>query len=95
MFDYWDVTQRLEEQPDLYTRFWDDAAKVPYVYSPQDGGTFITYEDPESVQHKIDFVMEHDLGGIFFWELSGDVRNRENPKNLVGVVADQLLVTWP
>ncbi len=95
MFDYWDVHARLEEQPDLYTRHWDDAAKVPYVYSPLDGGTFITYEDPQSVQHKIDYVMEHDLGGMFFWELSGDVRDPENPDSLIALAADQLLVVWP
>ena len=26
----------------------------------------------ESIQHKLDYIVDHDLGGIMFWELSGD-----------------------
>jgi chitinase len=91
MFDYWDVRERLRERPDQYVRYWDAAAGVPYVYSPLDGGTFLTYEDRESVALKIDYVMEHELGGTFFWELSGDVRDRESPDCLVALAADRLL----
>jgi GH18 family chitinase len=32
----------------------------------------ITYEDEESLQTKLDYVIQHDLGGMMFWELSGD-----------------------
>ena len=56
-----------------YTRYWDDASKVPWLYSPtQHGGHFITYEDAESLQHKVDYVDANELGGIMFWEITGD-----------------------
>ena len=29
----------------------------------------------ESMNHKIDYIQEHDLGGIMFWELSGDAKS--------------------
>ena len=56
-----------------YTRYWDDECKVPWLYSPtQNGGHFITYEDAESIQHKVDYVNANGLGGIMFWEITGD-----------------------
>lgn len=53
-----------------WTRHWDSAAMVPWLYKP-DGG-FITYEDNESIGHKTDYVLTNALGGVMFWELSGD-----------------------
>lgn len=52
-----------------FVRHWDDEAKAPYLY---DGSTFITYDDPESLTHKCNYVKEHGLGGIMFWEYSCD-----------------------
>jgi len=34
--------------------------------------TFITYDDPQSLATKADYVREHHLGGMLFWELSQD-----------------------
>jgi chitinase len=55
-----------------FKRFWDDDAKVPYLY---DGETFITYEDPQSVAEKARYVKEMDLGGIMYWEYVDDIEN--------------------
>jgi chitinase len=52
-----------------FTRYWDGQADVPWLY---DGTTFWSYEDPRSLKHKTDYVRHHDLGGVMFWELSGD-----------------------
>ena len=91
MLDYKDVYNRLQTEPDAYTRYWDDAAMVPYVYSTNDGGTFMTYEDQESANAKIDYVMENELGGVFFWELSADVEDSDSPDSLVALASDRLL----
>lgn len=57
----------------LYSRYWDEASKVPWLYSPTEhGGHFITYDDAESTQHKVDYVEANGLGGIMFWEITGD-----------------------
>ena len=54
-----------------YTRYWDDAAKAPYLYNAEKH-IFVTYEDPESLAAKCKYVREHKLGGVMFWEYFGD-----------------------
>lgn len=54
-----------------YTRFWDADARAPYLYSG-DSAMFISYDDPESLKLKCNYVKQHRLAGIMFWELSQD-----------------------
>tara|TARA_B100001059_G_scaffold167828_1_gene167589 strand:- start:982 stop:2421 length:1440 start_codon:yes stop_codon:yes gene_type:complete len=69
--DWFEIEQFIDSG--LYTRYWDDDAKVPWLYSPTEhGGHFVSYDDEESLQHKIDFVEEQGLGGVMFWEITGD-----------------------
>ncbi|SEN14635.1 glycosyl hydrolase family 18 protein [Lihuaxuella thermophila] len=57
-----------------YTRYWNDVSKVPYLFNPSNG-TFITYDDVESIGYKTSFLKTKGLGGAMFWELSSD-RNK-------------------
>jgi chitinase len=52
-----------------FTRHWDDEAKAPYLYN---GDIFISYDDPESVAHKIKYVKERGMKGLMYWEYGGD-----------------------
>ncbi|WP_391570965.1 glycosyl hydrolase family 18 protein [Cohnella sp.] len=54
-----------------FVRYWDDTAKVPWLYNKKTG-TFITYEDPESLAYKAGYVKAKGLGGAVVWELSQD-----------------------
>jgi chitinase len=54
-----------------YERYWSYGAKVPWLYNPTKQ-VFITYEDPESITYKADYVIEHYLGGAMIWHLSSD-----------------------
>lgn len=54
-----------------YLRYWDYGAKVPWLYNDIDR-VFITYEDPESIGYKADYIAEHYLGGAMIWHLSSD-----------------------
>jgi chitinase len=54
-----------------YTRYWDAAASVPYLYS-EDKRQFVSYEDPESLALKCAYVRRKGLAGIMFWEYMGD-----------------------
>ena len=54
-----------------YARYWNYGAKVPWLYNPTDR-VFITYEDPESIGYKADYVVDHYLGGAMIWHLSSD-----------------------
>lgn len=52
-----------------FVRYWDDEAKAPYLY---DGDTFISYDDEQSLNEKVQYVNERGLGGIMYWEYSTD-----------------------
>jgi len=54
-----------------YVRYWDEKAAVPYLYDPEKQ-TFVSYEDPESIAAKGGYVISHRLGGVMFWDYSGD-----------------------
>jgi len=54
-----------------FTRYWDPIASAPYLYS-QEKQIFVSYEDPESLATKCDYVLTHKLGGVMFWDYSGD-----------------------
>jgi chitinase len=56
-----------------YVRYWDDEAKVPYLFNARTG-RFISYDDPESVSIKVDYILEGGFGGAIIWDLSGDTR---------------------
>jgi chitinase len=54
-----------------YARYWSYGAKVPWLFNPKER-VFITYEDPESIGYKADYVADHYLGGAMIWHLSSD-----------------------
>ena len=63
---YADIVTEFISDP-LYTSFWDEAAKAPYLYNARDS-VFITYENPRSLSLKTRFVEENDLKGIMYWQ---------------------------
>ena len=71
-----------------FTRFkrgWDDVAKAPYLWDAA-SGTFISYEDPQSIAEKARWVKANHLGGVMYWE------HRHDPsQTLLGAVASVLL----
>ena len=54
-----------------YTRYWDKAASVPYLYNAQKQ-IFVSYEDPESLTLKCRYVLDHHLAGVMFWDYFAD-----------------------
>lgn len=54
-----------------YTRYWDSYASAPYLYSDATA-QFVSYEDPESLALKCAYVQHRRLGGVMFWDYSGD-----------------------
>jgi chitinase len=46
-------------------------ARVPFLYNATTG-TWITYDDAESVAEKAAYVRAHGLGGVMAWEIGGD-----------------------
>ena len=54
-----------------YARFWDEKASVPYLYNAKKQ-IFVSYEDPQSIAAKCEYVVAHHLGGVMFWDYSSD-----------------------
>ncbi len=54
-----------------YVRLWDYGAKVPWLFNPTDR-VFITYEDPESIGYKAEYIAAKYLGGAMIWHLTSD-----------------------
>ena len=54
-----------------FVRYWDPIASVPYLYNLEKK-IFVSYEDPESLRLKSRYVLDHKLGGMMFWDYSGD-----------------------
>lgn len=50
---------------------WDASAQAPWLYNPAES-IFVTYDDPRSVALKTQYVKDHHLGGVMFWEITGD-----------------------
>jgi chitinase len=54
-----------------FVRNWDDVAKVPWLYNASTK-EWITYEDPQSMRIKGEYIAAQRLRGAMFWELSND-----------------------
>jgi len=69
--DYKVVKQRLGSG---FTRYEDTGAGAAWLF---DGTTFWTFDDPPIMTAKAHYVSQNRLGGIMFWELSGDTPDGE------------------
>lgn len=49
-----------------------EPTKSAYAYF-KDGSGLVTYDDPQAVCNKAEYVNQNLLGGLFIWELSGDL----------------------
>ncbi len=60
---------------------FDSKAGVPYIVNDA-GEMEITYDNPESLKLKCEYVNANNLGGIMFWEFSGDTDKGDLKKTL-------------
>jgi chitinase len=54
-----------------YVRYWDTVGPAPYLWNATTH-RFISYDDPQSIAAKADYVKSHHLGGIMYWEQGED-----------------------
>lgn len=56
------------------TSKWDDVAKAPYLVN-SDGSFVCSFETPESIALKSDFIKDKGLMGAMYWEYAGDTED--------------------
>ncbi|KAI8323569.1 endochitinase, partial [Martensiomyces pterosporus] len=56
---------------DDWVRVWDEKTSTPWLYNPQTR-RFISYDDPESLGKKVEYVRKKGLKGMMTWSLHGD-----------------------
>lgn len=66
-------------------RYWDDQAKVPFLFN-RTTNIWISYEDEQSIQWKTDYIHQYQLAGVFFWEMS---KNRQG--HLIHLASNALI----
>ncbi|PQA58408.1 glycoside hydrolase family 18 protein [Siphonobacter curvatus] len=59
-----------------YTRHWDEASKVPYLWNPETK-SFISYCDEESMQYKMDYIKKQGMAGVMYWEYQLDMPGKK------------------
>lgn len=70
--DFWQIAALLDAPG--YTRYWDPVAMTPYLYNAATQ-TLVTYNDAEAERARAQYVDEHHLGGLMFWQYTGDPQN--------------------
>jgi chitinase len=79
VFDAWDIMENYADK-NGYVRYYDETAQCPYVF---DGTTWIGYDDEQSMKAKTEYAIEKGLGGVMFWDFSGD-KNLTLQKTIAG-----------
>ncbi|WP_226665711.1 glycosyl hydrolase family 18 protein [Microbulbifer aggregans] len=54
-----------------YVRNYDSVSEAPWLWNA-DKSVYISTEDEESMDAKVQYVIDQGVGGIMFWELAGD-----------------------
>jgi chitinase len=68
VFDYKDLAAHYVTAA---TRHWQAQAQTPWLYDPATG-VMISYDDPQSIGLRAQYVNSQNLGGAMLWELSCD-----------------------
>lgn len=66
----WHVMNVMKSNSD-YKYYWDEVGKVPHIWNATNN-TFLTFEDTNSIQERINYVNDNNLGGVLIWVMHGD-----------------------
>jgi chitinase len=68
--DYRNFSQRFPVDSG-FVYHWDTVARAPFYYNKLQK-LFVTFDDTMSIRLKTQYAIQNHLGGVMFWELSGD-----------------------
>jgi len=64
---YFNIVDKLPQM----TSVWDEKTWTQYAYF--DSGGLVSFDNEAAICAKVEYAIDHDLGGFIIWELSGDL----------------------
>ncbi|MFI3211017.1 MAG: glycosyl hydrolase family 18 protein [Peptostreptococcaceae bacterium] len=66
----WHVLNLMDQDPNLQLH-WDEVGKVPYVWQNNEK-VFLTFENEQSIDERLKYIEENNLGGALIWVMDAD-----------------------
>jgi chitinase len=77
------IFDRVVSKANGFSFYYDDEAQASYAYNKEQK-IFVTFDDEKSIRKKTQYALGNGLGGIMFWELSIDKKD----KGYLAVISD-------
>ena len=78
----WHILNLMDRDPNMKLN-WDPVGGVPYIWQGEDK-VFLSFENEQSIDERLKYIEEKNLGGALIWVMNGDYG--ENPNYVEGSV---------
>ena len=68
-YPYWKIELELKNDPSVKFK-WIEEAHAPIIILNKNH--YVTYDDPRSVEEKCNYIKNHNMAGIMYWEYNAD-----------------------
>ncbi|MGL4992212.1 MAG: glycosyl hydrolase family 18 protein [Sarcina sp.] len=72
----WHILNLIEEDEN-FNLYWDDIGKVPHAWQDEEK-VFLSFENEQSIEERLKYIEEKNLGGALIWVMNGDYGLNEN-----------------
>ena len=91
VFGYWDILLNYggdaDESNNNIWRVGPPGATRPYGPHVLTGGLYIGFDDRQSLSGKINYVLDHEMAGVMFWDFTGDISQAQVVQGEAGASA--------